>query len=441
MRIRLTLGWLLVFALLAAIGWAQEAPTRSLSLREALDVARRYNPDYLSALNDRGAAAWQVRSTTLNLITPSASISGQYSSTQSGSRTNFFGVPEAIPALTSQSYSFGLSYRLSGQTLAARGQARAGLHRAEQDAAGAATRLETSVRTAYLFALQASAELQLAQRSLERARENQALAQARYSVGQGTLIDVRRTEVDRGRLEVAVLRAEQGVQDRQVSLFQSLGVPKPQESVVLTDSFPVTEPTWQTDQLIQSAIEDNPELRSLRARQHSARWATRSARSQFLPSLSFAAGFDASRTQLDLDTLGKVTQSNRSPWGFSLSATLPLYDGLARNSQVAQARAAEDDLRQQVRARELQVRTDVTRELHNVNAAYRTIDIQRRNQQFASEALELATQRYRVGSGSYIELLDARVTAEQADRDYVAAVYDYHRAIAALENAVGRPLR
>jgi outer membrane protein len=73
--------------------------------------------------------------------------------------------------------------------------------------------------------------------------------------------------------------------------------------------------------------------------------------------------------------------------------------------------------------------------------AYRTIAVQVNNRAAADEALSLATERYRVGSGSIIELLDARVTSEQAGVTYINAVYDYHKAIAALEQAVGLPLR
>ncbi|MDP3775871.1 MAG: TolC family protein, partial [Gemmatimonadales bacterium] len=112
-----------------------------------------------------------------------------------------------------------------------------------------------------------------------------------------------------------------------------------------------------------------------------------------------------------------------------------------RNVQTAQARAQEDDVRQAIRGRELQVRAEVSAAYRAIVAAYQTIALQRSNKSASAEALELATQRYRVGSGSYIELLDARVATERADADYVTAVYDYHKAVAALENAVGRPLR
>ena len=53
----------------------------------------------------------------------------------------------------------------------------------------------------------------------------------------------------------------------------------------------------------------------------------------------------------------------------------------------------------------------------------------------------LNAERYRVGSGTFFELLDAQVAAQRAEADYINAIYAYHRAIATLENAVGRPLR
>jgi outer membrane protein TolC len=46
-----------------------------------------------------------------------------------------------------------------------------------------------------------------------------------------------------------------------------------------------------------------------------------------------------------------------------------------------------------------------------------------------------------VGSGTFFELLDAQLAAQRADADYINAVYAYHRSVASLEAAVGRPLR
>ena len=214
-------------------------------------------------------------------------------------------------------------------------------------------------------------------------------------------------------------------------------MPAPEPLVIaLTDTFPVTEPPWTQQQLIDLALAQNPPLLALRARRESAAWSTRAARSTFLPSLFFSAGKGGYRQQADT-----TTTAGTNPISFTIGGSIPIFEPLSRNDAVEQARANQDDLAQAIRSGELTVRSGVTAAYHTLLAAFRTIDLQRKNKAAATEALDLATQRYRVGAGSYLELLDARVTADQADANYVTAVYDYHKAIAALENAVGRPLR
>jgi len=456
MKVRLTLGWVVVLSLVAAIGYAQ-SPARTLSLSEALEIARRNNPDYRSALNDRWSAGIQNTSSTLSMFLPSADLSASRSRSAAGRRSPGNGIPpQTYPAVTSYDWSLGVQYGLSGRTFANRGLAAANLRAVEQDIAGAQTTLETGVRSQYLLLLELQAREDLARRSLDRVTENLNLARARHSVGQGTLIDVRRAEVDKGRADVALMQAEQATQNQVLSLFQTLGVPAPAElRVQLTDSFPVTEPAWQQEQLVQQALEQNPGLLSLRARNESARWNVRAARSQFLPSLFFSAGLGGNRLETLADTnardslgvpitsgpLMPVSEKSSSPFRFTIGVSLPLFEPLSRNVGVQQARADADDLRQQIRARELNVRAAVTSAYQGLLIAYRTIDVERAGRAAATEALELATQRYRVGSGTYLELLDARLAADQADEAYVRAVYTYHRAIATLENAVGRPLR
>jgi len=451
MRVRLIVGWLVLFSLVAAIGYAQQPPStsqqpvaaassgpvRTLSLAEALQIARENSPDFRAVQNNRWGAGMQNTSSVWSLFTPSAQLNTSRYHSSAGQR-NIPGFPSAsVPALTSYSWSLGFNYQLSGRTITNRGWSRASLAAVDQDIMSAQTLLETGVRGEYLTLLQARAQSDLARRSLERGTENLNLARARFSVGQGTLIDVRRAEVDKGQAEVTLLRAEQTVQNQVLRLFPRLGVPAPDGlNVVPTDSFPVNEPTWNQEQLVTQALNQNPALLSLRSQQESANWSVKAAKSEFLPSVNFNAGYG--RYNQTQDT---IRSNGTNPWNFTIGVSIPLFEGLSRNVAVQQARGQADDLHQAIRSRELTVRAEVVAALNGVQASYRTIDLQRANTAAANEALELGTQRYRVGSGTYLELLDARVAADRADADYVNAVYDYHKAIATLENAVGRPLR
>lgn len=454
MKARLILGWLLVLSLVAAIGYAQEPAARRLSLAEALTLARANNPDYRSTLNDRWAASRQLSTATLTLFTPTADIGGSRRASQGGEQFSpLFGRLFQMPGNTSTGWDFGVNYQLSGTTLAQRGLARAELHATEADITGAQTLLETGVRQQYLNVLQAQAQVALAQHVLDRANETLNLARARNSVGQGTLIDVRRAEVEKGQAEVGLLRANQTVENQVLGLFQRLGVPAPTPArVVLTDSFPVQAPTLVADSLLALALRENPLLLALRARESASTWRVRSADSEYLPSFFARAGYgkstasysvpfvDTTTTPWDTTTIRR-SETSTQPWNLTIGFSLPLYDGFRRGVQTAQARAARDDLRLAIRSRELAVRAEVTAAYLALVAAYQTIGLQQNNKAASAEALTLATERYRVGSGTFIELLDARVTAERADADHVIAIYDYHRAFANLENAVGRPLR
>lgn len=107
---------------------------------------------------------------------------------------------------------------------------------------------------------------------------------------------------------------------------------------------------------------------------------------------------------------------------------------------VEQAEAARKDAAQEVRALELRLRVDITEAFYNLETAQRTVQLQRTNRDRAQEELRLAQERYRLGAGTFLELLDSQTLAAQAEVDYINAVYSFHNALAALEAAVGRPL-
>lgn len=161
------------------------------------------------------------------------------------------------------------------------------------------------------------------------------------------------------------------------------------------------------------------------------------------------AGLDGTGTELQADITQSIRDRNsgwpfsytRQPWSISAGVSIPIWDGFARAQGVSQARAAEDDARESLRARRLEVAGGVQARLGTVRTAFEAATIQETNRALAREQLQLAQDRYRVGQGTALEVTDAQNAVTQAEADYVTAVYDYHQAVVALEAAVGRPLR
>jgi outer membrane protein len=476
------------------IAVAQQPAPVNLSLADAIAVARDKNPAYRQALNNRGPAAWAVRGAFTSLLLPSVTAAGGMSYTGPGEQTFLTSSFSQSVATKSSFYDLSLSWQLSGTTLSQPGLAKAQQNATDADVAGAANLLLTGVTQQYLTVLQAGEQAELARKTVDRNDEFLKLAQARFTVGQATLIDVRQAQVARGQAVVAQLRAQTAVSVEKLRLFEQMGVTPPVDvaTVRLTDTFPLQSPTWQLSELLSMAEQQNPALKALRARENAAAWGVRAATSTYGPSLSLSAGWSGFTQQftnvqpiIDQQQFAMGQQYNacqdnntirtnaglapnncsafifgsdveqdirnrnsvfpfeftRQPFQARLTLSLPIFTNFQRTQRVSEARAQHDDLEEAVRARGLAVQTEVSQAFLGLQTAFRTIGLQDTNRTAAREQLELATQRYRVGSGTFFELLDAQVAGLRAESDYVNAVYDYHKALAALEAAVGRSLR
>ncbi len=475
-------------------------PAVTLSLDEALKQARANSPTYRQTLNDAGPARWGVRNAYGSLL-PSVNVSSDLGYSGSGESNFGGGFTQPTSAFVTSGYSLGLQWQLNGRALTAPAEQKALRRATDEDISGAGVALRAEIETQYLTTLQATAQVAVARQQVTRNADFLALAKARYQVGQATLLDVRQAEVIKGQSDVALLRAVQAENEAKLDLIRRMGVepPVPVDQIALSDSFPVVAPAYQLDSLLALADQQNPTLRSLRARKTAAGYGVRSAKSEFLPTLSAQAGWSGFTQQFTNENilLGQALSNAQSqatscqstnevraavglsttdcfaaagltpqgalqdplaqqirdannvfpfsytgqPFQASLRISLPIFTGFGRSLRLSQARAQEQDADESARARRLQVRSDVHARYLGLQTSYQAIGVQAANREAARDQLRLAQDRYRLGAGTSLEVSDAQNAVQQAEGDYVNAVYDYHKAIAALEAAVGRPLR
>ena len=133
---------------------------------------------------------------------------------------------QSSPTLSS-GYGVQLDWQVSGTTLSAPGQQRANLNAVGEDINNALVSLRYDVTFQYLAALQGAAQAGVARQQVTRNTEFLGLAQARYQVGQATILDVKQAEVQKGQADVALLRAEQTESDAKLELLRRIGVNAP----------------------------------------------------------------------------------------------------------------------------------------------------------------------------------------------------------------------
>ena len=476
----------------AQVAPRDSAVPTSLTIDQAIELARRNNPELQQTLNNRIGARAAVRS-AYGALLPSAdaSLSAQR---QQGGQQIFSGTSLGASSDVNQSnYQIGLNYRINSATLITPSLQRANRDAVEADITGATSNLRSNVSQQYLSTLQAEASADLQDSLVVASQAELILAQAREIVGSGTQLDVSRAEVALGLQRVQALKARNQVEIEKLRLFQLMGTPQP-ANVKLVSQFPVTPIQLNLDELIESARNQNPVVVALRSREHVADLNVRREKGEYSPTLSLSTGiggytygytnssfpvaqaqaqFDASRAscirteevRAALNLSNQLAQCNamafteaeaaairsgnskfpfnftRSPRSFSATLSLPLFDGFAREQRLQEAMANRSDARYSVRSRELALTADVTAAYLTVTTAEKTVVLQEQNAIKAKQELKLVQDRYKIGATTFVDLTQARATYERAESERINSVYDYHKAFAALESAVGHPLR
>jgi outer membrane protein len=312
-------------------------------------------------------------------------------------------------------------------------------------------------------------------------------------VGSGTVLDVRRAEVGLGQAQVALLRVRNAVEVEKLRLFQQMGVEQA-PGVALTTEFRIDPPTFTLSQLLDLARRQNPAIVALRSRERAADLNTKVAKAEYTPTLALSTGWGGNSYQYaDQDYLvnqarhGKLAQQSgciqqessrvrvglpsadcngaafqftdaqaaairernsqfpfkfqRSPLAFTASLSVPIFNNFNREERVQRAEVEREDAMYSVRAKDLALTADVTQAYLTLMTGTQTVALQEQNATKAKEELAYAEERYKVGISTFLDVITSRGTYEQALIDRVNAIYDYHKAFAALENAVGRPLR
>ena len=484
----------LALALSAPAVRAQDsiAPSGTLTLDDAITIARRNNPSFLSLANNRRTSDAAVRSARgAFLPSADASFGSRY---QQGGNQVFNGLSFTNSSATMQSsYSLNLNYRINSATFVTPKAAAANRDAVEADIAGSAEQLRATVTQQYLTVLQAQARAALEDTLVNTAKTQLELAKAKVAVGSGTALDIRRAEVALGQAQVALLRERNNVEVEKLRLFQQMGV-QPSPGVVLSTDFKVFTPQFSLDSLLDLARRQHPAIVALRSRERAAALNTTVAKAAYTPTLSLATGWggnsyqyadadylvnqakgqllssqisciqqDSIRTRVGLasgdcfgpaytftDAQADAIRSRnsqfpfrfqRSPLAFTAQLSIPLFDNFAREERVQRAEVEHDDAMYNTRAKDLALTADVTQAYLTLATAAQTVALNEQTATKAKEELLFAEERYKVGAATFLDVVTSRSSYEQALIDRVNAVYDYHKAFAALENAVGRPLR
>jgi outer membrane protein len=410
------------------------APRASLTLDEAIQIARDNNPAYRRVENTLRTADAQIRSTYGALLpSATATFGGNF---QQGGSSVIQGIEFKAHDTYSTSYQLGLNYNISAGALYAPTAVRANREATVATITGSSEALRGQVTQFYLTALQSEAQAAVQDTLMQTSQAQLDLANARFKAGAATILDVRNAEVVVGQSQVAALNAHNAARVDRVRLGQLIGASVSPDAK-LTTVFSVTQPHFSLDSLLALGQQVNPNLLAARAAENATVQGVKIAKMQYTPFLGISTGYGRQA----VDTGGFPFSYSKRPYSVNFFLSVPVFNGFSREQQIENARINRDNATFDVKERELQTAGDITQAYGTLMTAAQTVTLQEKNAETARQALQFAEERYRVGAASFVDLTVARGQFEQAQIARVNSVYDYQKAFAGLETAVGRPLR
>ncbi|MQA40933.1 efflux transporter outer membrane subunit [Rugamonas aquatica] len=196
------------------------------------------------------------------------------------------------------------------------------------------------------------------------------------------------------------------------------------ESLTLPDSLPVSLPS--------ALVRQRPDIRASEELLHAASAAIGVATAAQYPQFTLSGSYGSSS-----QTFSKLFDAETTAWNLAAGLTAPIFNGGALSARRRAAEAAYDVAAAQYRSTVLTAFQNVADSLRALDADAAALKAQAEAESLAAESLALATQQYKLGGISYLVLLDAQRSYQQAHVALVQAQAARYADTAALFQALG----
>ncbi len=230
-------------------------------------------------------------------------------------------------------------------------------------------------------------------------------------------LDLSFSKVDLGRAQLLLLDSQSNYEASLSTLSAILGYPDRQNFTLVEPASQAAPPSSDAAPLMQQALQQRPELRSLQDEVTSAAKFSKAEHDLWWPTVSATAAAG----------LAPVRDPHIDNWygAAGININIPVFNGFLFN-----ARTKSADLETQAQQQRLQdLQNNIARDVRNAwldtQKAYERLSLTQQLREQANLALELAQARYKLGLGSIVEFSQANLQKTEADLEDTDAHYQY----------------
>jgi outer membrane protein len=288
------------------------------------------------------------------------------------------------------------------------------------------------VNRAYFDVLHAQATVKVAEQTVAARQllDNQVTELARNKLR--SQVDVAFADVNVSEAKLLLLRAQDGVTSALAELGRAMGSDQAANYQLSDEPLPPAPPAT-TDTLVAQAIDNRPELASLRASLNAAKRFADAEKDLTRPTVS-AIAVGGYTPYIDTPATAPIPPEYE---GVGANVSIPIFNGhlFSARREAAYQRALEAD--QRLRDQQQRISRDVRMAWASATDAYQRIDVTAEFMRQASLAMQLAQGRYDLSLASIVELTQAQLNVTQAEIENLNAKYDYQTQYSALQYTIG----
>ena len=286
--------------------------------------------------------------------------------------------------------------------------------------------LESQVKDLFYGLLYRKELVKLQEENLAYWEENYRVVSAKFSAGVVPKVELLRAQ---SQLEQARSQLEQARADYLRALEDFKALLKLEGNVEPEGTLELKGFSLKEEELLQALKEKNSTLRVSKKAVELAQGTVELKRAQNLPTVNGFANY-------------QLFTGKRSPVGdteplkgysFGVSINYLIFDGFSRKAEISGAELDLIKQRENLMQLEYDLRARLRGILLSINSLKTQIRAVQSSLEFAKEGLRLSTERYRLGVGSQLELLEARANYNNLLANYYLLLYQYNSSLASLE--------
>jgi outer membrane protein TolC len=412
---------------------AQEKPPLRLTLREAVQLALKQNPQVQIASLSL-AESQEDHAIARSALLPQAGVEVVDRAARFNIYAQFGSKFPGIPQHTGPFQFFqagpNFSMPIFDLTLWRRWQAaHQGVNASQAQEITVREQVVLLVVSQYLSGLRAGAAVNAARSRVDLAQALYDDAQDLQKHGVGTGIDTLRANVQLQNEKQRLIEAETQQKVALYGLVRLLNL-NPDQALELADQPSFFEtPELEVNQSLEQAYKTRPEMRVLAARELIAESRKRGASESRLPSINVGGGW--AYQGLSLPT---VIPS----YIYQVTVEVPLFTSGRIRAEITKAELEIKKVAQERDDFHNQIGLEVKIAIAQLEAARNEVDVANLGVKLAQQEVEQARDRFQAGVANNIEVISAQDALARANDNQIAALYRYNQSRADLAHALGQ---